>query len=83
MDELIPWDNTPMKKINNELSIIDWRKLGWDYKNSMPCHNLRKDPSVSSVKLWPNPSKFVLDGMECAMCINGFGLEGKFPPMVM
>jgi hypothetical protein len=22
-DELFPWENTPMKKINNELSIID------------------------------------------------------------
>ena len=67
-----------MKEINNELSIIDWEKLGWDYEHSMSTHNLRGDPSIQSMKLWPRPSKFVLDGMECAMCMNGFGLEGGF-----
>jgi hypothetical protein len=30
------------------------------------------------MKLWPLPSKFVLDGMECAVCMNGFGPEGGF-----
>jgi hypothetical protein len=28
MDELFSWEETPMKKINNELSIINWEKLG-------------------------------------------------------
>jgi hypothetical protein len=66
-DELFPWnpDETPMKEINNELNIIDWEKLGWDYEHSMSAHNLRGDPSIQSVKLWPRPSKFVLDGTEC------------------
>jgi hypothetical protein len=77
-DELFPWIETPMKKINNELSIIDWEKLGWDYEHSMSAHNLRGDPTVESVKLWPRPSKFVLDRTECAMCMNGFGPEGGF-----
>jgi hypothetical protein len=45
-DELFPWIETPMKKINNELSIIDWEKLGWDYEHSMSAHNLRGDPTV-------------------------------------
>ena len=44
----------------------------------MSAHNLRGDPSTPSVKLWPRPSKFVLDGTECAVCMNGFGLEGGF-----
>jgi hypothetical protein len=76
-DELFPWINTPTKKINNELTIIDWEKLGWNYENSMSSHNLRGDPSVPSVKL-PNPSKFVLDGTECAVCMNGFGPKRGF-----
>jgi hypothetical protein len=46
-----------MKKINNEISIIDWKKIGWDYEHSMLSHNLRGDPSVPSVKLWPNSFK--------------------------
>jgi hypothetical protein len=79
-DELFPWkpDETLMKEINNELSIIDWKKLGWDYKHSMSAHNLRGDPSIQSVKLWPRPSKFVLDGTECAVYMNGFGPKGGF-----
>jgi hypothetical protein len=77
-DELFPWEETPMKNINNELNIINWEKLGWDYEHSMSSHNLRGDPSVPSVKLWPNPSKFVLNETECAVCMNGFGLEGGF-----
>jgi hypothetical protein len=44
----------------------------------MSSHNLRGDPSVPSVKLWPNPAKFVLDKTECAMCMNGFGPKGGF-----
>jgi hypothetical protein len=40
-DELFPWPNIPMKKVNNALSIIDWKNCGWDYENSMSCHNLR------------------------------------------
>ena len=34
MEELFPWtpDETPMKEINKELSIINWKKLGWDYR---------------------------------------------------
>jgi hypothetical protein len=77
-DELFPWPNIPMKKINNELSIIDWKNCGWDYENSMSYHNLRDDPSVQSTKLWPNPSKFVLDETVCAVCTYGFGPEGRF-----
>jgi hypothetical protein len=69
---------TPMKEINNELSIIDWEKLGWDYEHSMSTHNLKGDPSIQSVKLWPCPSKFVLDLTECVVCMNGFGPEGGF-----
>jgi hypothetical protein len=68
----------PMKKINNELSIIDWGQLGWDYKNSMLSHTLKGDPSIPSVKLLPNPLKFVLKGTKCAVYINGFGMEGRF-----
>jgi hypothetical protein len=56
-DELFPGEETPMKKINNELSIIDWEKLGWNYKHSISAHNLRGDPSIQSTKLWPRPSK--------------------------
>ena len=41
MDELFPWAETPMKKINNELSIIDWKKLGWNHEHSMSSHNLK------------------------------------------
>jgi hypothetical protein len=79
-DELFPWnpDETSMKEINNELNIIDWKKLGWDYEHSMSAHNLTGDPSIQSMKLWPHPSKFVLEGMECAVCMNGFGPEGGF-----
>jgi hypothetical protein len=77
-DELFSWEETPMKKINNELSIIDWKKLGWDYEHSMSSHNLRGDSSVPSLKLWPNPSKFVLDKTKCAVCMNGFRSEGGF-----
>jgi hypothetical protein len=79
-DELFPWtsDETPMKEINKGLSIIDWGKLGWDYEHEMSAHNLRDDPSTPSVKLWPRPSKFVLDGTECAVYMNGFGPEGGF-----
>jgi hypothetical protein len=64
------------KKINNELSIIDWeklvsqkltigssRKLGWDHGNSMSFYNFKGDLFV---KLWPNPLKLVLD--ETGMC---------------
>jgi hypothetical protein len=67
-----------MKEINNELSIIDWKKLKWDYEHSMSAYNLRGDPSNQSVKLWPRPSKFVLYGTECAVYMNGFGPEGGF-----
>jgi hypothetical protein len=74
-DELYPWKEMLMKKINNELSIMDKGKLGWDYENTMSYHNFRGAPSV---KLWPNPLRFVLDGMECALYINGFGLEREF-----
>jgi hypothetical protein len=79
VDELFPWipDETPMKEINKGLSIIDWEKLGWDYEHSMSAHNLRGDPSIQSMKLWPRPSKFVLDGTQCAVCMNGFGPEGS------
>jgi hypothetical protein len=34
-DELYPWKEMLMKKINNELSIMDKGKLGWDYENTM------------------------------------------------
>jgi hypothetical protein len=78
MDELFPWPNIPMKKVNNALSIIDWKNCGWDYENSMSCHNLRGDPYVQSTKLWPNPSIFVLDGTVCAVCMYVFGPEGGF-----
>jgi hypothetical protein len=63
-DKLFPWtpDETPMMEINKGLSIIDWGKLGWDYEHEMSAHNLKGDPSTPSVKLWPRPSKFVLDG---------------------
>jgi hypothetical protein len=54
------------------------KKLRWDYEHSMSSHNLRSDPSIPSVKLWPNPSKFVLDGTECAVYMNGFRLERGF-----
>jgi hypothetical protein len=47
-NELFLWENTPTKKINNELSIIDWGKLGWDYENSKSYHNLRGDPGKAS-----------------------------------
>jgi hypothetical protein len=30
------------------------------------------------VKLWPNPLRFVPDGTECVVCMNSFGLEGRF-----
>jgi hypothetical protein len=52
-EELFPWtpDETPMKKINKELNIIDWEKLGWGYEHSMSIHNLRGDPSTPSMKL--------------------------------
>jgi hypothetical protein len=80
IDKLFPWtpDEILMKELNKGLSIIDWRKLAWDYEHEMSAHNLRGDPSTPSVKLWPCPSKFVLDGMECAVCMNGFGPEGGF-----
>jgi hypothetical protein len=77
-DELFPWSNIPMKKVNNALSIIVWKNCGWDYKNSMSCHNLKGDPDVQSTKLWPNPSIFVLDGTVCAVCMYAFGKEGGF-----
>jgi hypothetical protein len=79
-DELFPWtlDETPMKEINKGFSIINWGKLGWDYEHSISAHNLRGDPSTPSVKLWPRPSKFVLDGTECAVYMNGFGPERGF-----
>jgi hypothetical protein len=77
-DELFPWPNIPMKKVNNALSIINWKNCGWDYKNSMSYHNLMDDPSVQSTKLWPNPSNFVLEETICAVCIFGFGPEGGF-----
>ena len=61
MDELFPWnpDETPMKELNKGLTIINWGKLGWNYELAMFAHNLKGDPSTSSVKLWPSPSKFV------------------------
>jgi hypothetical protein len=34
-DESYPWKEMPMKKIYNELSIMDWEKFGWDYENAM------------------------------------------------
>jgi hypothetical protein len=79
-DELFPWnpDEIPMKETNNGISIIDWEKLGWDYEHAMSAHNLRADPSIPSVKLWPRPSKFVTDGTECGICLLGFGPEGGF-----
>jgi hypothetical protein len=50
-DELFPWSpfETPMKELNNELSIIDWEKLGWDYEYSMSAHNLIGDPSIHPI----------------------------------
>jgi hypothetical protein len=78
MDELFSGPNIPMKKVNNELSIIDWKNCGWNYENSISCHDLRDDPSVQSTKLWPNPSTFVLDGTVCAVCMYGFRPEGGF-----
>jgi hypothetical protein len=77
-NELFPWISTPIKKINNEHSIINWEKLRWDYENSMFSHKLRGDPSVPSVKLWPNTLKFVLDMTEYAVCMNGFRSDGGF-----
>ena len=79
-EELFPWtlNEIPIKEINKELSIIDWKKLGWDYEHSISTHNLKGDPSTPSVKLWPCPSKFVLDGTKCAICMNGFGSKGGF-----
>jgi hypothetical protein len=77
-DELFLWPNIPIKKVNNALSIIDWKNCGWNYENSMSCHYLRGDPSVQSTKLWPNPSSFVLDGTVCAVCMFDFGPEGGF-----
>jgi hypothetical protein len=48
-DELFPWEETPMKKINNELSIIDWEKLGWESGiTSIPC------PHVTSQVIHPS-----------------------------
>jgi hypothetical protein len=59
--KLYPWNKTSMKKINNELSMMDWKKLRWDYENGTSCHNLKDDPSM---KLWLNPLRFVLGGTE-------------------
>ena len=52
-DELFLWnpDETLIKEINKGLSIINCRKLGWDYEHAMSAHNLRGDPSTPSVKL--------------------------------
>ena len=44
----------------------------------MSVHNLRGDPSTPSVKCWPRHSKFVTNGIECAVYMNGFGPEGGF-----
>ena len=44
----------------------------------MSAHNLTDDPSTPFVKLWPRPSKFVTNGTECAVYMNGFGPEGGF-----
>jgi hypothetical protein len=75
LNELYPWKEMLIKKINNELCIMDKGKLGWNYENAMSYHNLLGAPSM---KLWPNPSRFLLNGTEYAMCMNGFGLEGRF-----
>jgi hypothetical protein len=61
-----------MKKISDGVSIINWLGCGWNDENAMSCHNLRDVPSM---KLWPRPSSFVLDGTDCAVCMNGFQLE--------
>jgi hypothetical protein len=64
-----------MKEDINELSIIDQEKCRWDYENAITYHNLQGAPSM---KLWPKPLKFVLDGTEHIVCMNGFRLEGGF-----
>jgi hypothetical protein len=44
----------------------------------MSSHKLRGNSSVPFVKLWSNPSKFVLDEMEYVVYMNGFRSEGGF-----
>ena len=74
-DEMFPWSRTPMVDVEGNDSIIDWKLCGWDYENAMSSHHHR---GGTSVKLWPRPSSFVLDGTECAVCLNAFGPEGGF-----
>ena len=72
---MFPWSRMPMVEVEGNDSIIDWKLCGWDYENAMSSHHHR---GGTSVKLWPRPSSFVLDGTECAVCLNAFGPEGGF-----
>ena len=57
------------------VSIIKWPSCRWDYENAMFNHNLISAPSI---KLWPKPYSFVLDGTDYMVCLNGFGPKGRF-----
>ena len=74
-DDLYPWIETSMKKISNGVSIIIWPSCGWNYVNAMSCHNLN---NALSMKVWLKLANFVLDGTNCATCLNGFGPERGF-----
>lgn len=63
------------KKISNRVSIINWPSWRWDLKNAMSYHNLK---GTLFMRLWPKLSSFVLDRMDCVVCLNGFGSKGGF-----
>lgn len=74
-DDMFPWTKVPMIDMPGNTSTMDWKKCGWDYENAMSSHHLR---GGTSVKLWPRPASFVLDGTQCMVCLNYFGPEGCF-----
>ena len=67
-DEMFP-DSLPMIG-----KAIDWTQLEWEYKTAISNEKIAKNAKPSL--LWPNPAKYVLDGTECPVCCNVFGLEG-------
>ena len=64
MDAMFP-DSLPTKD-----GAIDWMNPDWDYKTAKSWNE--DDQRI----LWPNPACIVMDGIQCPICSNPFGLEG-------
>ena len=76
-DDMFPWDDPLTTRTTSGHTILDWRRLGWDFENATSFHHLA-DPLQAPQKLWATLTKFVFDGTTCCICHNAFRLEGGF-----